>query len=226
MKRLRGPDRRDGPLSRSQAGLTDPGADAARARVATLLEEMTRVELQVIVVSPPDETRLAAEDRARDAALLAGRDVLRREAVAAAREATVAMFARGGFSGTWAFTDMAISVATAADRAAAAAAFEEAAMAAVVEDIVDAETVGILRATSDELAGMTGLPAPGSLSAFATPAPSMMSGPIQRTFIAAFVVFCVGIGLAIGPGLGLVVLALGLAIGAAMTRRQRQLDPP
>ena len=203
MKRLRGPDRRDGPLSRSQAGLTDPGADAARARVATLLEEMTRVELQVIVVSPPDETRLAAEDRARDAALLAGRDVLRREAVAAAREATVAMFARGGFSGTWAFTDMAISVATAADRA-----------------------VGILRATSDELAGMTGLPAPGSLSAFATPAPSMMSGPIQRTFIAAFVVFCVGIGLAIGPGLGLVVLALGLAIGAAMTRRQRQLDPP
>lgn len=224
MKRLRGPDRRDGPLRRSQADWTDPGAAAARARVATLLEAMTRVELQVIVVSPPDATRLTAEEGARDAALLAGRDALLRDAVAAARAATIALFARGGFSGTWAFTDMAISVATAADRVAAASAFEEAAMAAVVEDLVDARTVGILRATSDELAGLTGLPAPGSLSALATPAPSVIGGPIQRALIAGFAVFCVAIGLAAGLGSGLVVLALGLAIVAAMTRRHRQPD--
>lgn len=225
MKRHRGPDRRDAPLRRSDVDLTDPDAAAAGARVTALLEEMMRVDLQVIVVSLPDETRLAAEDRARDAALLAGRDTLFRDAVAAARDATIELFARGGFSGTWAFTKAAISVANASDRVAAAAAFEEAAMAAVVEDLVDPETIDILRSTSDEFDRSRGLPSPGSLSAFAMPASNAIRGPIQIAILASFVVFCFAVGLLAGSGAGLVFLALGAAIVAAMVRRYRRPGP-
>ncbi len=108
---------------------------AARARVDDLLERMSRVDLQVVVVAPPDAQRVAARDRARAAAKVAGRTILFDEAVTAARETTLRAFARGGFSGTWAANDWSISIATASDRVAAAAAFEEAAMAAVVEDL-------------------------------------------------------------------------------------------
>ena len=61
------------------------------------------------------------------------------------------MFSSAAFSGTWAATEMAASVASAADRVAAARAFEEAATAEVVEDLVDDETLDTLRATTDEL---------------------------------------------------------------------------
>ncbi len=83
-------------------------------------------------------------------------------------------FARAGFSGTWAFTDMAMSVARAGDRVAAAAALEEAVTAAVVEDLVDAETLDVLRSTSDELGDLKGVPPPGSIAAFGTPATGSM----------------------------------------------------
>jgi hypothetical protein len=225
MKRLRRPDRRDGPLRRSDAASTDPGAEAARARVERLLEEMTRVDLQVIVVSAPDATRLAAEERARDEALLAGRDTLLRDATAAVRAATIELFARAGFSGTWAFTEAAISVATADDRVAAAAAFEEAAMAAVVEDLVDPETLEILRSTSDQYERFGRLPSPGSLSAVAAPAGKMIRGPLQVAIVALFVVVCFAIGLFAGSSFGLVLLALGVAILAAMARRYRRPSP-
>ena len=56
---------------------------------------------------------------------------------------------------------MAVSVARPEDRVAAAIAFEEAVMAAVVEDLVDEETVETLRCTSDDLVSLTGLPSPG-----------------------------------------------------------------
>ena len=53
-------------------------------------------------------------------------------------------FANAGFSGTWAVSEMSMSVATASDRAAAVAAFEEATVAAVAEDLVDADTLDVL----------------------------------------------------------------------------------
>ncbi len=150
--------------------MIDPATDAARARVATLLERFTHVELQVVVVAPPDAERRAARDRARTAAIAAGRGELLDEAVAAARDATVRSFARGGFSGTWAATDMAVSVARSSDRVAAGAALEEAVTAAVAEDLVDEETRDVLTSTWDELTRLRGIPSPGSLSAFTAPA--------------------------------------------------------
>ena len=119
-----------------------------------------------MVVEPPDSRRIDARDRATAAAIVGGRHALLDEATARAREVALRGYARSGYSGTWALTDMAMSVATPADRVAAASALEEAAMAEVVEDLVDQDTLRVLRSTADRLADMTGLPTPGSLSGF------------------------------------------------------------
>jgi hypothetical protein len=203
--------------------VADTGAAAAaRKRVADLLEQLNRVELQVVVVAPPDATRMAARDRARAAASVAGRSPLVSEATAAAREIALNAFARAGFSGTWAATDMAVSVATAGDRVAAASAFEEAALGAVVEDLVDDETLGILRATAGELIDLTGIPAPGSLSTFTSPVAAVLRGPIQIAIVAVFVVVCAIVGAAVGGSVtfALVVLAVGVAILVFLARRR------
>ena len=201
--------------------MNDRAAEEARARVAALLDGLSRIDLQVLVVAAPDEVRQAARDRARDTAIVAGRAGLLAEATAAAREITFRSFARAGFSGTWAVTDMAVSVTRAEDRVAAAAAFEEAATAAVVEDLVDEETTEILRSTTDGLIDMTGMPAPGSLSSFATPPAGSIRGPVEVAVFIAYAVVCVLISLAFGLGIGLLALALGLVIAASLTRQRR-----
>ena len=71
------------------------------------------MNLGVVVVAPPDATRESARDAATDAAIVAGRNELLREATAAAREIVLKGFASAGFSGTWAVTEMSMSVATA-----------------------------------------------------------------------------------------------------------------
>ncbi len=191
---------------------------AARTRVADLLERFARVGLQVVVLAPPDATRRAARDRARDAAIAAGRGDLLDDATAAARETTLRAFARAGFSGTWAATDMAVSVASASDRVAAAAALEEAATAAVVEDLVDDETVEVLRASVNELVRSSGVPAPGALSALATPTAMAIRGPFEVAVLVAFVIVCAAIGVTIGAGAGLTALILGLVLGGGLAR--------
>ena len=201
--------------------LGDP-AVAARARVEALLERLERVELQVVVVAPPDAIRLAARNRARDAAIVAGRGELLDEATTAVREAALRAFSRGGFSGTWAATEMAASVATSSDRVAAAAAFEEAAMAAVVEDLVDDETLEVLRSTSNELAGMSGMPSPGSLSAIGAPAGFAIRGPVQVGIVLLVAIFLVLLGFGAAS---IVTIALGFAIVAGLARRRSRPDP-
>lgn len=222
MKRRRGSDQHATADRSPVGGPSDSGAAAARARLEVLLERLTRVELQVVVVAPPDATRLAARDRARAAAIGAGRGALLEAAMAAAREVAFRAFARAGFSGTWAATDMAVSVATAGDRVAAAAALEEAALAAVVEDLVDQDTLEVLRSTSNELAGLSGVPSPGSLSALGSAAITTRN-PLQVTIVAAFVILLAVVGLAVGSTTGLAALALAVAIVAGAARR---LSPP
>jgi hypothetical protein len=224
MKRHRGSARR-GLGERAAADPDDPGAAAARARVAALFERSARAELQVVVVAPPDAMRLAARERARAAAIASGRGDLLDDAIAAAREATIRSFARGGFSGTWAATDMAVSVVRASDRVFAAAALEEAATAAVGEDLVDADTLEILRSTFDELEGLRGIPPPGSLSALTMPPAGAIRGPLQRTIFATFVILCVLIALAIHVAFGLGLLAAGVAILAGLARRRPEPGP-
>jgi hypothetical protein len=198
----------------------DAGTIAARERVAAVLERLERVQLGVIVVAPPDPVRRAARDRARDAAIVAGRAGLLGEAVEAARTTALRIFSRAGFSGTWAATEMSASVATAGDRVAAAAAFEEAATAAVVEDLVDDDTLETLRATTGELARSSAMPAPGSLATLMAPSASS-----ARARTGVWLPTAVGVGFVAGLILmrsvagGLVVGLIATSVAALVERR-------
>jgi hypothetical protein len=206
-----------------QGAPAQPTADGpARARVAALLERLTRINLQVVVVSPPDATRIAARDHARTAATIAGRAHLLDESTAAARETALRAFAQSGFSGTWAATETSASVANARDRAAAAAAFEEAATAAVVEDLVDDETLGVLRSTTNELADLTGVPSPGALSSFTSPPARGSRSAIQVTLVSLYVVaVIVGLGAGLPPGgVALLAILIAVVVGVAWRRRR------
>lgn len=197
---------------------SDP-TSTARDRVADLLERLARINLQVVVVAPPDTARQAARDRAREVAADAGRSALLDEAVAAARDVTLRAFARGGFTGTWAATETSMSVATAADRVAAAAAFEEAAMAAVVEDRLDPETIDLLRATADELDQAGGLPTPGSLASLASPLSIPARGPGLVVVQVAALLLAGVIAATLGIGFGILALAVGVAVFGKLSRR-------
>jgi hypothetical protein len=184
---------------------------AARARVDDLLERLTRVNLQVVVIAPPDGTRRSAQARARSAAADAGRGALFEDAVGAARETVIRAFSRGGFSGTWAANDWSISVATPEDRLAAAAAFEEAAMAEVVQDVVDDDTLEILRASTDELIRSSGVPSPGSLSSFTRSAVTSESSALPAILI-VFGLVALALWFIVGVGVGLLTLAIGVML--------------
>jgi hypothetical protein len=198
---------------------SDPGLDAARNRVAALFEHAARVNLGVVVVAPPDATRESARDVATSAAVAAGREGLLDEAMAAARDIVLKSFAGAGFSGTWAVTEMSMSVASASDRVAAVAAFEEATTAAVVEDLVDADTLEVLRSTWDELTSSSAIPSPGSLSSIASPAPGVIRGPVQAAIVAAVVLVSAIIGFAVAGYGGLVLVFLGVGIVGAVAQR-------
>jgi hypothetical protein len=204
----------------------DAGTIAARERVAGVLERLERVQLGVIVVAPPDPVRLEARDRARQAAIVAGRSGLLDEAAEAARTTAMRIFARSGFSGTWVATEMSASVASASDRAAAAAAFEEAVTAAVVADLVDDETREILTATTDELIASNALPTPGSLASLTArvggPTPSSRGGVLLPTAVTVAVVAGVLVtGSVVGALAGGFVVA---GIGWLAGRRSRVED--
>ena len=198
------------------------GTAAARKRVEAILDRLARIDLQLIVVAPPDAMRQAARERARTAAVRTGRAALLAEAVDAARETSVRAFARGGFSGTWAATDMGVSVMRASDRVAAAAAFEEAAIAEVVEDLVDEHTLEVLRASAEALLRLKGLPTPGSLSNIAASRDGVTRRPLI-VFLAILLVpiaFVLWIG--VGAWSGLITLAVGIGIIGSLVRNERR----
>jgi hypothetical protein len=201
---------------------SDEAAAAAEARVAALFERAARVNLGIVVVAPPDATRIAARAVATAAADGAGRGALLDEATAAARDVVVKSFAGAGFSGTWAATEMAVSVVRASDRVAAVAAFEEATVAAVAEDLVDDDTLEILRSTWDELASSSAIPSPGSLASVAAPPAGVIRGPVQVAIVGAVMLIAAVVGFALGGYGGLLLVFVGVAIvGAVAGRRSR-----
>jgi hypothetical protein len=196
-----------------------PAMGDARARVDAVLDALRRVNLQVMVVGQPDLVRLEARDRARELAAVAGRGRLLESAAAAGREAAIGGFARSGFTGTWAATEMSASVTRAEDRIAAAAAFEEAAMAAVVEDLADEETLDVLRSAADQLGLSNRIPAPGALDVIGR-VPAVSSAGRQASIV-------LGIGLVLamiagvygGLPMGILVFALAAAGARWLARR-------
>ena len=90
-------------------------------------------------------------------------------------------------------------------------------MGAVVEDLVDDETLEVLRTTSNELAGMSGMPSPGSLSAIGAPAGFAIRGPVQVGIVLLVAIFLVVLGFGAAS---IVTIALGFAILAGLARRR------
>lgn len=202
------------------AGSTRADAEAER-RVAIVLQELEHLDLNVVVLSRPDEHLVHALERARDAALVAGRRDLLESATRGAREVALRAFSRSGFSGTWAATDMGASVVRADDRVAAAAAFEAAATAAVAEDVIDAETAEILREPTDALRRTTGLPPPGALSNFTSGRGRGSTNAIPVVLAILVVVAGVVVGYLAGAlAIGLLVIVAGLTLLGLLGRRR------
>ena len=198
--------------------------EAAIARVEAVLEQLEHVDLQVIVVAPPDAERVAARERARAAAEAAGRSALFDETVSTVREGVLRAYARGAYSGTWAVNDWSMSVTNAGDRLAAAAAFEEAAIAAVVEDLVEEETLAVLRATTVELDLAAGIPSPGALSSLMDQRRRGGSQRVGRVVLGAGIALASLGFLAIGAWIGAFILVGGAAAAAWLAGRTRSAD--
>lgn len=190
--------------------------------MSALLDRLIRVDLQVVVVAPPDAVRSEARDRSRAAAIAAGRGQLLTEAIEASRDIAMRAFAQGGFSGTWAATDMSVSVVRAGDRVAAAAAFEEAAIAAVVEDLVDNITLEVLRSSSDTLLRLTGLPAPGALSNLGAPRQGVLRRPLIVALAVLFLFGAIAIWIVVGSWSGVIAVVVGIGIIGSLVRNETQ----
>jgi hypothetical protein len=211
-----------GPSDPSSGGTADrSGADVEAARrAAEILVELPHIDLNVLVLPKPDALLVDAMDRARRAAIGAGRGTMLESATRAARGVAMRAFSRSGFSGTWAVTDWAVSVVRPGDRVAAVNAFEAAVIAAVAEDLVDDDTVALLREPTDLLRRATGLSQPGELSNFSTPR-AAPTGAVQVGLSVAVVIAGIVATFASGGiAAGLVVIAIGFAAVGAVGRRR------
>ena len=188
--------------------------EAARQRVAATLEAARRVELGRLVIGAPGAEVEAARRRALDAADGAGRSGLVQEARDAAIAYVTQAFSDGSFSGTWAVTEMAMSVTRPGDRAAVAEALADAATADAVEDLVDEETAETLRATWVSIAGAGALSDPSSIANLTSSLAGWSEG--RRGWMGltvAVVLSLIGLGLlAIGQVFGLAFLAVGAVV--------------
>ena len=211
---------RAGTADVSSGGTADrPDADdEAARRAAEVLVELPHIDLNVLVLPKPDAVLVDAMDRARKAAISAGRGAMLESTARAAQGVAMRAFSRSGFSGTWAVTDWAVSVVRPADRVAAVQAFEAAVVAAVAEDLVDDDTIAVLREPTDLLRGATGLSQPGALSNFSTPRTTPTSA-LQVGLSIAVVIAGIVATFASGTiAAGLVVIAIGFAAVGAIGR--------
>ena len=194
----------------------EAAVEAARGRVGTTLEAARRVELGRLIVgrSSPEVDR--ARDVAFDAAARAGRSELVREARDAATGWVTRSFSERAYSGTWAVTEMSMSVARATDRASLAEALADAVTADAIEDLVAHDTTDALRARWSTLVDAGSIPDPGSLSGIA----SALTGGSSSVSV-AIVILAIGLGVVLtGTVLGVALFAaVALLLRAAFARR-------
>jgi hypothetical protein len=188
------------------------------------------VQLTSLILGRPGEDVLAARRVASEAAASAGRTDLVEQARSTARDWVLQSFAQRGYSGTWAATEMTVSVARPADRTAVAEALADAVTADVVEDLIDPETADVLRSSWTLLAGSAAIPEPGGLDSLTRSIGRIGagSGPGTRpgtgaTLVGGVVLVVVGcFGFAIDSVAGVAFLVGGLlVIASALLDRRR-----
>jgi hypothetical protein len=187
-----------------------PGGEAAidaGRRVGATLEAAKHIELERLIVGRSSREADEARRVALAAAAAAGRTELVREAREAALDWSTRSFSERAYSGTWALTEMSMSVTRPADRAAVAEALADAVTADAVEDLIDGETLDALRARWHTITTAGPIPEPGSLSALTS---GFMAG---RSLPAGIALLVVGVGLlAIGSVVAVGFLVAGLVV--------------
>jgi hypothetical protein len=183
--------------------MTDPAAAPPGDALAAFLAELGRYsvdDLAMVALPEPDpDERAALLQRAVDAAHAADRREELAMAPARAREQLFRAWSRRGYEPTWFGLNWGRSLGRADDRARLVAAVEDAAVAAVMADLLSPEDVGALREPFDIATSMAG----------AAPASNPIirgSGP-QRGFVAALL----GLGI-----VGAILTTGALLVGGAM----------
>ena len=174
-------------------------------RVGTFLEALGRLsvdDLAVLALPEPDPAeRTGLLERAESAADEAGRRVEFRAAPGRARDALVRAFSFRAYDPTWFGLNWGRSLGRADDRARLVAAVEDAAVAAVVADLLPEDDIAKLREPFEQVASMAGT---------APAANPLIEGPGRRRAVVAaiFVVSAAG-----AAAIGGAIAALG-ALGA------------
>jgi hypothetical protein len=142
--------------------------DRAADRLEAFLARLDRLgleDLRLLALPVPDaEERAALLAEIGEAAAAAGRTALVEEARERARGAIVTAYDRHVYDPTWVGLNWGRSLGTTKDRLGLMVAAEDAAMAAVMSDLIDEDLVASLAEPLERAAGMTGATTTPSLS--------------------------------------------------------------
>jgi hypothetical protein len=185
-------------------------ASPAADPLASFLRELGRLnidDLAMVALPEPDpDERAGLLQRAVDAAFAAGRREELAGAPGRARDALFRSYSRRGYDPTWFGLNWGRSLGRADDRARLVAAVEDAAVAAVVADLLPADEVAALREPYEIAASMVGA---GPDTNSRTRGSSLSIGA-----------FVVGVFVAITTGAFAIAGAV-LAVAAILTRGRR-----
>jgi hypothetical protein len=190
--------------------------DQAALRLDAFLARLDRLaleDLRLLALPLPDPAvRAAVVDEVNRAAATAGRTVLVDEARRRARDAMVMAYNRHQYDPTWAGLNWGRSLGTAKDRLGLTLAAEDAAVAAVMSDVLDEDLVESLGEGFEHAAGMSG----------ATTTPSMSltrpgaQGWLVRIVFVAMAIAAIGVAFVTGVA----QLAIGLVVAITGSRRR------
>ena len=190
--------------------------EAAADRLDAFLERLDRLaleDLRLLALPLPDPVvRAAVLDEVNRAAATAGRTGLVDEARRRARDAIVIAYDRHMYDPTWAGLNWGRSLGTAKDRLGLTVAAEDAAVAAVMSDVLDEDLVESLAEGFELAAGMSGATTTPSLSLDRPGA----QGWLVRIVFVAMTIAAIGVALVVGVA----QLAVGLVVAIAGSRRR------
>jgi hypothetical protein len=198
----------------AETPVTPSAADPLEAYLAEL-GRLSIDDLAMVALPEPDpDERAALLQRAVDAAASAGRREALSAAPGQARDALFRSYSRRGYDPTWFGLNWGRSLGRADDRARLVAAVEDAAVAAVVSDLLPDDDIAALREPFEIASSMAGA-APDTN-------PSTRGSPGRRPIVA--LAFLVGI-------VGLLVTGASAIVGAmiaavAFVTRSRSRDRP
>jgi hypothetical protein len=196
--------------------VTDRDGTAERLKAFLVrLDHLALEDMRLLSLPLPDPVlRAAVLDEVRRAAATAGRTALVDEARLRARDAMVIAYSRHQYDPTWAGLNWGRSLGTAKDRLGLTLAAEDAAVAAVMSDVLDEDLVESLAEGFERAAGMSGATTTPSLS-LDRPGPQ---GWLVRIVFVTMTIAALGVALATGVA----QLAIGLIAGILGGRRRSQ----